>query len=76
MLEDKSALFSLDKVRALLAGRVAEDDVEARARQLLDAAVAKRLQEGESVVLAAEGVTAEGREMFVRWPPPPSAPGT
>ena len=66
MLEDKSALFSLDKVRALLAGRVAEDDVEARARQLLDAAVAKRLQEGESVVLAAEGVTAEGREMFVR----------
>ena len=66
VLEDKSALFSLDKVRALLAGRVAEDDVEARARQLLDAAVAKRLQEGESVVLAAEGVTAEGREMFVR----------
>jgi predicted kinase len=66
VLEDKSALFSLDKVRALLAGRVAEDDVEARARQLLDAAVAKRLQEGESVVLAAEGVTPEGREMFVR----------
>jgi predicted kinase len=66
VLEDKSALFSLDKVRALLAGRVAEEDVEARARQLLDAAVAKRLQEGESVVLAAEGVGTEGREMFVR----------
>jgi hypothetical protein len=66
VLEDKSALFSLDKVRALLAGRVAEDEVETRARQLLDAAVAKRLQEGESVVLAAEGVAPEGREMFVR----------
>jgi predicted kinase len=66
VLEDKSALFSLDKVRTLLAGRVAEDEVETRARQLLDAAVAKRLQEGESVVLAAEGVAPEGREMFVR----------
>src|SRR3954454_13312582 len=64
VLEDKSALFSLDKVRALLAGRVPEGEVEERARQLLDAAVAKRLQAGESVVLAAEGVDPEGREMF------------
>jgi predicted kinase len=66
VLEDKSALFSLDKVRALLAGRVPEEEVEARAAQLLDAAVAKRLEAGESVVLAAEGVGAEGREVFVR----------
>jgi predicted kinase len=66
VLEDKSALFSMDKVRALLAGRVPEDELETRARQLLDAAIAKRLQEGESVVLAADGVEAEGREMFVR----------
>jgi predicted kinase len=66
VLEDKSTLFSLDKVRALLAGRVAEEEVEARASQLLDAAVAKRLEAGESVVLAAEGVGPEGREVFVR----------
>ena len=66
VLEDKSTLFSLDKVRALLAGRVPEDQVEDRARQLLDAAVAKRLQAGESVVLAAEGVGPEGREVLVR----------
>jgi hypothetical protein len=66
VLEDKSALFSLDKVRALLAGRVAEEEVEARAAQLLDAAVAKRLEAGESVVLAAEGVGPQGREIFVR----------
>jgi hypothetical protein len=66
VLEDKSTLFSLDKVRALLAGRVAEEEVEARAAQLLDAAVAKRLEAGESVVLAAEGVGPEGREVFVR----------
>ena len=66
VLEDKSALFSLDKVRGLLQGRVAEDELEERARQLLDAAVAKRLQAGDSVVLAAEGVGPEGRETLVR----------
>ena len=66
VLEDKSTLFSLDKVRALLAGRVPEEEVEARAAQLLDAAVAKRLEAGESVVLAAEGVEPAGREVFVR----------
>jgi hypothetical protein len=66
VLEDKSTLFSLDKVRALLAGRVHEEEVEPRASQLLDAAVAKRLEAGESVVLAAEGVGPEGREVFVR----------
>jgi AAA domain-containing protein len=66
VIEEKGALFSLDKVRALLAGRVPDDEVETRAHQLLDAAIAKRLQEGESVVLAAEGVGSEGREVFVR----------
>ena len=66
VLEDRSTLFSLDKVRALLAGKVAEDEVEARAAQLLDAAVAKRLQAGETVVLAADGVQLEAREGFVR----------
>ena len=66
VLEDKSALFSMDKVRALLAGRVPEDEVESRAHQLLDAAVARRLEAGDSVVLAADGVDAEAREVFVR----------
>src|SRR3954467_1708755 len=51
VIEDKSTVFSRDKVRALLAGRVPEDEVEARVSQLLDAAVAKRLQANESVVL-------------------------
>jgi predicted kinase len=66
VIEEKGAVFSLDKVRALLAGRVPGDEVETRAHQLLDAAVAKRLEQGDSVVLAAEGVVPEGREMFVR----------
>jgi hypothetical protein len=66
VVEDKSAVFSLDKVRALLAGRVPDEEIETRARQLLDAAIAKRLQAGESVVLLAEGVAPEGREGVVR----------
>jgi hypothetical protein len=66
VIEEKGAVFSLDKVRALLAGRVPGDEVETRAHQLLDAAVAKRLEQADSVVLAAEGVAPEGREMFVR----------
>ena len=66
VIEDKGAVFSKDKVRALLTGRVPEEEIEQRASQLLDAAIAKRLQANESVVLGAEGVGTEGREVFVR----------
>jgi hypothetical protein len=66
VIEDKGAVFSKDKVRTLLAGRVPEDEVEQRASQLLDAAIAKRLEANESVVLGAEGVETEGREVYVR----------
>jgi predicted kinase len=66
VFEDRSAVLSLDKVRALLAGKVPEPEVEARAGQLLDAAVRKRLEGGQSVVLAANGVDADERERFVR----------
>jgi hypothetical protein len=66
VLEDRSALLSLDKVRALLAGRIAAEEVEERAVQLLDTAVAKRLQANESVVIAAEGLDREERERYVR----------
>jgi predicted kinase len=66
VLEDPAPLLSLDKVRGLLAGRVAQEDVEPRAAQLLDAAVAKRLEAGQTVVIAAEGLGPEEREHFVR----------
>ena len=66
VIEDRSALLSLDKVRALLTGRLAEEEIEARAVQLLDAAVAKRLQANESIVIAAETVGREERERYVR----------
>lgn len=66
VFEERGAVFSLDKVRGLLAGRVDEDEAEAKAGALLDAAVAKRLEAGESVVLAANGLDAGERERFVR----------
>ncbi len=66
LIEDRSSLLSLDKVRGLLAGRVAEDELEAKATEILDSAVLKRLNSGESVVVAAEGLEPESREPYVR----------
>jgi predicted kinase len=66
LIEDRASLLSLEKVRALLAGRVAEQEVEARAQELLDAAVLRRLQNRESVVLAAHTLQAGERERFLR----------
>ncbi|HEX5853155.1 MAG TPA: hypothetical protein VFY36_08680 [Solirubrobacteraceae bacterium] len=66
LIEDRACLLSLGKVRTLLAGRVAEEDMDARAAELLRAAVAKRLESRETVVLAADGLAPEEREPFVR----------
>jgi hypothetical protein len=64
VIEERGALLSLAKVRALLAGRAGAD--EAAAAALLDKAVGKRIGAGETVVIEAEGVGAEEREHFVR----------
>lgn len=66
LIEDRASLLSLPKVRSLLAGKVAEQEIEDRAQELLQAAVSKRLQNRETVVLVADGVGAEEREPFVR----------
>jgi predicted kinase len=66
VVEERGAVLSLAKVRALLAGRVAEDEIQARSRELLDAAVTKRLHAGESVVVPIEGFDGEERERYVR----------
>jgi predicted kinase len=65
-LIEERTLFSLDKVRGLLAGRVPEEDVEARAAELLEAAVLKRLDANQTVVIAANGLDADERERYVR----------
>jgi hypothetical protein len=66
VLEERGVALSLTKVRALLAGRVAEDEIEARSRELLDAAVLKRIQASQTVVVAIEGFDPAERERFVR----------
>src|SRR5215208_4030370 len=53
VLESQGPVLSLDKVRGLLEGRVAAEEAESRAVELLVAAAAKRLEAGETVVLAA-----------------------
>jgi predicted kinase len=66
LIEDRATLLSLDKVRGLLAGRVPEEEIPARAKELLLAAVSKRLENRETVVLAADGLEPDEREPFVR----------
>ena len=66
LIETKSAVLSLGKVKGLLAGRVPEDQIDASAAQLLDKAVLKRLEAGETVVLPTKGLDPEERERYVR----------
>jgi hypothetical protein len=66
LIENKNSLFSLDKVRVLLQGRVGPDEVETKAAELLRAAVLKRLTAGDTTVVALDGLSAEEREPFVR----------
>ena len=65
LIEQKGALFSLQKVRDLIAGRVPEEEMDEKAVSLLDAAVAKRLEAGETVVITA-GVSPDERERHVK----------
>lgn len=66
VFEERGAVLSLDKVRTLLVGRVPDEEAEAKATELLDAAVRKRLEAGESVVVPADGLGPEERERLVR----------
>ena len=66
VVEERGAVLSLAKVHALLAGRVAAEEIDARARELLDVAIRKRLQAGQSVVVAIPRFEASERERLVR----------
>jgi predicted kinase len=65
LIEQRGALFSLQKVRDLIAGRVPEEEMDEKAVELLDAAVTKRMEAGETVVITA-GVSPADRERHVR----------
>src|ERR1700730_13469799 len=51
VFEDRAAVLSLGKVRDLLSGRVAQEELDERAGQLLEAAARKRLSSKQTVVL-------------------------
>src|SRR5256714_1168626 len=66
VVEDRAALLTPGKVRQVLAGRVAEQEMDARAHELLFAAAAKRLRSQVCVVPATATLDAEEREPLVR----------
>jgi AAA domain-containing protein len=66
LIQSRSSLLSLDKVRRLIAGRVPEDELESRAEELLDAALRKRLEAGETTVVTAAGLDPAERERYAR----------
>jgi predicted kinase len=74
VIEDRASLLSLQKVRGLLAGKLPDEQIDARAGELLDAAVLKRLGANETVVVVAEGLDPEERERFVRMAAPLKRP--
>jgi len=66
VVEDRTALLSVDRVRGLLAGRVPEAEIDVRAGDVLDAAILKRLQARAGVVVTAAGLDPAERERYVR----------
>jgi hypothetical protein len=66
VLEERGTLFSLASVRAMLAGRVAEEELEEKANQLLQATVLRRVQASQTVVLATDSLQPAERERYVR----------
>jgi hypothetical protein len=66
VVEERGAVLSLTRVRAVLAGRLGAADIESRAPALLAAAVLKRLQANQSVVVAVDGLDGAERERYVR----------
>ena len=66
VVEQRGALLSTAKVRELLAGRVSDEEMEARAAQLLDAAASKRLGGNDSTVVVTGGLDPAERERLAR----------
>ncbi len=66
VIEDAGAVLSTGKVRRLIEGRVPDAELEARADQLLEATVLKRLTAGQTVVYVAEGLDPAERDRWLR----------
>src|SRR6476619_8641180 len=66
LVQQKGAVFSMDKVRTLLEGRVGADELDSRAQELLTNAITKRLEASDTVLVVMETLDVEEREPFVR----------
>jgi hypothetical protein len=64
--EERGAVLSPARVRKLLEGKVAPEQMDAAADKVLDAAVAKRLGSGESVAVLVSDLSPEQRARFVQ----------
>lgn len=74
VLEENGVLLSVPKLRAMLEGRVEENEIEAKASELLDAAAQKRLTAGQTVVVTTSGLDPAERERYVRMAHPHRRP--
>jgi hypothetical protein len=70
VVTEQNALLSMRKLHAMLEGRVAAEEVDAKAQALIDATAAKRLAAGQTVVVALEGLDPAERERYVRMAAP------
>jgi hypothetical protein len=66
VLESPKLALSPGRVRELLEGRVDNEALEARTTELLQNAVTKRLDAGDTAVIALPALTPEAREPIVR----------
>jgi hypothetical protein len=66
VIDERGAVLAPARVRALLAGKVPDDQIESRAAELLAAAAQKRLSAKQTVVIPVEGFDAAERERYVR----------
>lgn len=66
VFEEKGLVLAPSALRRLIAGRVPDDELDAKAHELLMATVGKRLEAGDSVVVALDGLSAEERDPVVR----------
>lgn len=64
--EEKGAVLGLDKLKIMIAGKVPEEQLDATAKQLLDATISKRLDKGEAVVLLTNSLDPAEREPYLR----------
>ena len=63
--EERGAVMSPARLRKLLEGKVAPEQMDAAAEKVLDAAVGKRLEAGESVAVLLPDLSPESRARFV-----------